>query len=71
MARLEITNSWGGWNITKVTITKLGIWSYEGVARVHIVFSDLCFLAVIWYWVYWDLKIFCDESTRKKLITLR
>jgi photosystem II CP47 chlorophyll apoprotein len=35
-----------------------GIWSYEGVAGVHIVFSGLCFLAAIWHWVYWDLEIF-------------
>ncbi|KAI3692805.1 hypothetical protein L6452_32628 [Arctium lappa] len=30
------------------TITNPGIWSYEGVAGAHIVFSGLCFLAAIW-----------------------
>ncbi|KAL5645756.1 hypothetical protein ACJX0J_005291 [Zea mays] len=43
-------------------VTNPGIWSYEGVAGAHIVFSGLCFLAAIWHWVYWDLEIFCDES---------
>ncbi|KAL5696972.1 hypothetical protein ACHQM5_031179 [Ranunculus cassubicifolius] len=43
------------------TITNPGIWSYEGVAGAHIVFSGLCFLAAIWHWVYWDLEIFSDE----------
>ncbi|KAJ7941005.1 Photosystem II CP47 reaction center protein [Quillaja saponaria] len=58
MTRLGITNSWGGWSITGGTITNPGIWSYEGVAGAHIVFSGLCFLAAIWHWVYWDLEIF-------------
>jgi len=58
MTRLGITNSWGGWNITGGTITNPGLWSYEGVAGAHIVFSGLCFLAAIWHWVYWDLEIF-------------
>ncbi|QCE14657.1 photosystem II CP47 chlorophyll apoprotein [Vigna unguiculata] len=53
MTRLGITNSWGGWNITGGAITNPGIWSYEGVAGAHIVFSGLCFLAAIWHWVYW------------------
>ncbi|KAM0066935.1 putative photosystem antenna protein [Helianthus debilis subsp. tardiflorus] len=61
MTRLGITNSWGGWSITGGTTTNPGIWSYEGVAGAHIVFSGLCFLAAIWHWVYWDLEIFCDE----------
>ncbi|KAG6738526.1 hypothetical protein POTOM_058146 [Populus tomentosa] len=65
MTRLGITNSWDGWSITGGTITNLGIWSYEGVAGAHIVFSGLCFLAAIWHWVYWDLEIFCDERTGK------
>ncbi|KAG5586136.1 hypothetical protein H5410_046570 [Solanum commersonii] len=47
-----------------------GIWSYEGVARAHIVFSGVCFLAAIWHWVYWDLEIFCDERTRKSSLDL-
>ncbi|KAG2252083.1 hypothetical protein Bca52824_082219 [Brassica carinata] len=70
MTRLGITNSWGGWNITGGTITNPGLWSYEGVAAAHIVFSGLCFLAAIWYWVYWDLEIFCDERTGKPSLDL-
>ena len=70
MTRLGITNSWGGWNITGGTITNPGIWSYEGVAGAHIVFSGLCFLAAIWHWVYWDLEIFCDERTGKPSLDL-
>ncbi|KAI4984130.1 hypothetical protein ZWY2020_046502 [Hordeum vulgare] len=41
MTRLGITNSWGGWSISGGTVTNLGIWSYEGVAAMHIVFSGL------------------------------
>ncbi|CAN6459335.1 unnamed protein product [Victoria cruziana] len=70
MTRLEITNSWGGWSITGGIVTNLGIWSYEGVARAHIVFSGLCFLAAIWRWVYWDLEIFCDECMGKPSLDL-
>ncbi|KAI3666166.1 hypothetical protein L1987_89341 [Smallanthus sonchifolius] len=70
MTRLGITNSWGGWSITGGTITNPGIWSYEGVAGAHIVFSGLCFLAAIWHWVYWDLEIFCDERTGKPSLDL-
>ncbi|XLQ99137.1 hypothetical protein S83_065336, partial [Arachis hypogaea] len=50
MTRLGITNSWGGWSITGGTTPNPGIWSYEGVAGAHIVFSGLCFLAAIWHW---------------------
>ncbi|PHU11559.1 Photosystem II CP47 reaction center protein [Capsicum chinense] len=70
MTRLGITNSWGGWSITGGTVTNPGIWSYEGVAGAHIVFSGLCFLAAIWHWVYWDLEIFYDERTRKPFLDL-
>ncbi|KAK6767721.1 hypothetical protein RDI58_000004 [Solanum bulbocastanum] len=70
MTRLGITNSWGGWSITGGTVTNPGIWSYEGVAGAHIVFSGLCFLAAIWHWVYWDLEIFCDERTGKPSLDL-
>ncbi|KAL5646087.1 hypothetical protein ACJX0J_001057 [Zea mays] len=52
------------------TVTNPGIWSYEGVAGAHIVFSGLCFLAAIWHWVYWDLEIFCDERTGKPSLDL-
>ncbi|KAK2633660.1 hypothetical protein Ddye_032719 [Dipteronia dyeriana] len=70
MTRLGITNSWGGWSITGGTITNPGVWSYEGVAGAHIVFSGLCFLAAIWHWVYWDLEIFGDERTGKPSLDL-
>ncbi|KAF4400799.1 hypothetical protein G4B88_004342 [Cannabis sativa] len=70
MTCLGITNSWGGWSITEGTITNPGIWSYEGAAGTHIVFSDLCFLAAIWHWVYWDLEIFSDERTGKTSLDL-
>ncbi|KAJ3667321.1 hypothetical protein LUZ60_018315 [Juncus effusus] len=70
MTRLGITNSWGGWSISGGTVTNLGIWSYEGVAAAHIVFSGLCFLAAIWHWVYWDLEVFCDERTGKPSLDL-
>ncbi|KAH0666959.1 hypothetical protein KY290_029115 [Solanum tuberosum] len=60
----------GGWSITGGTVTNPGIWSYEGVAGAHIVFSGLCFLAAIWHWVYWDLEIFCDERTGKPSLDL-
>ncbi|CAN6454445.1 unnamed protein product [Victoria cruziana] len=52
MTCLGITNSWGGWSITGGTVTNPGIWSYEGVAGAHIVFSGLCFLAAIWHWIF-------------------
>ncbi|CAN4084999.1 unnamed protein product [Withania somnifera] len=70
MTHLGITNSWGGWSITGGTVTNPGIWSYEGVAEAHIVFSGLCFLATIRHWVYWDLEIFCDERTGKLSLDL-
>ncbi|KAK9662449.1 hypothetical protein RND81_O027800 [Saponaria officinalis] len=57
-------------SITGGTITDPGIWSYEGVAGAHIVFSGLCFLAAIWHWVYWDLEIFSDERTGKPSLDL-
>ncbi|MBA0872721.1 hypothetical protein Goshw_019326 [Gossypium schwendimanii] len=31
----------------------------------HIVFFGLCFMVVIWHWIYWDLEIFYDERTGK------
>ncbi|TYH83309.1 hypothetical protein ES332_D02G124000v1 [Gossypium tomentosum] len=47
-----------------------GMFSYEGVAGAHILFSGLCFLAAIWHWVYWDLEIFCDNRTGKPSLDL-
>jgi photosystem II CP47 chlorophyll apoprotein len=40
-----------------------GVWSFEGVALVHIVLSGFCFLAAVWHWDYWDLDIFRDPRT--------
>ncbi|KAL5664028.1 hypothetical protein ACJX0J_024136, partial [Zea mays] len=73
LERLEcfgVFGSWGGWSISGGTVTNPGIWSYEGVAGAHIVFSGLCLLAAIWHWVYWDLEIFCDERTGKPSLDL-
>uniref|UniRef100_A0A0D3BZ39 Photosystem II CP47 reaction center protein n=1 Tax=Brassica oleracea var. oleracea TaxID=109376 RepID=A0A0D3BZ39_BRAOL len=70
MTHLGISNSWAGWNITGETITNPGLWSYEGVAGAHIVFSGLCFLAAICHWVYWDLEFFCYERTGKPSLDL-
>ncbi|KAL3613023.1 hypothetical protein CASFOL_009550 [Castilleja foliolosa] len=58
------------WRQVRGTVTNPGIWSYEGVAGAHIVFSGLCFLAAIWHWVYWYLEIFCDERTGKPSLDL-
>jgi photosystem II CP47 chlorophyll apoprotein len=41
MTRLGIKDSWTRWNITGETVINLGIWSYEGVAGAHIMFSSL------------------------------
>ncbi|KAG5570944.1 hypothetical protein H5410_060710 [Solanum commersonii] len=70
ITRLGRTNSWGGCSIIRGTVTNPGIWSYEGVAGAHIVFSILFFLAAIWHWVYWDLEIFYDEWTGKPSLDL-
>ncbi|CAK9250578.1 unnamed protein product [Sphagnum jensenii] len=70
MTRLGITKSWGGWSITGETVTNAGLWSYEGVAAVHIVLSGLLFLAAIWHWVFWDLELFRDERTGKPSLDL-
>ena len=45
MARLGVTDSWGGWSITGESVSDPGIWSFEGVALTHIVLSGMCFLA--------------------------
>jgi photosystem II CP47 chlorophyll apoprotein len=36
MTCLGITKSWGGWSIIGEIVTNAGLWSYEGVAAVHI-----------------------------------
>ena len=62
MARLGITSSWNGWDITGATGVDPGFWSFEGVAP-HIVFSGLLMLASIWHWRYWDLDLWEDSRT--------
>jgi photosystem II CP47 chlorophyll apoprotein len=68
MARLGITDSWGGWSITGESVSNPGIWSFEGVALTHIVLSGMCFLAAIWHWVYWDLELFRDPRTGYQIL---
>ena len=70
MARLGITESWGGWTITGESSGAPGIWSFEGVALTHIVLSGLLFLAAIWHWVYWDLDLFQDPRTGEPALDL-
>jgi photosystem II CP47 chlorophyll apoprotein len=70
MARLGITESWGGWTITGESSSTPGIWSFEGVALTHIILSGLLFLAAIWHWVYWDLDLFQDPRTGEPALDL-
>jgi photosystem II CP47 chlorophyll apoprotein len=70
MARLGVTGSWNGWDITGATGTNPGFWSVEGVAAAHIVLSGLLFLAAVWHWVYWDLDLFVDSRTGKPALDL-
>ena len=55
MARIGVTDSWGGWSVTGESVSNPGFWSFEGVALAHIGLSGLLFLASVWHWVYWDL----------------
>merc|ERR1712146_465818 len=70
ITRLGVTDSWGGWSITGESVSKPGIWRFEGVALTHIIFSGLCFLAAIWHWVYWDLEIFTDPRSQEVSLDL-
>jgi photosystem II CP47 chlorophyll apoprotein len=70
MARLGVTDSWGGWSITGETAVDPGFWSFEGVALAHIVLSGLLFLAAVWHWVYWDLDLFRDPRTGEPALDL-
>jgi photosystem II CP47 chlorophyll apoprotein len=70
MARLGVTGSWNGWDVTGATGTDPGFWSVEGVAAAHIVLSGLLFLAAVWHWVYWDLELFVDSRTGKPALDL-
>jgi len=70
MARIGITGSWGGWDITGKTGIDPGFWSFEGVAAAHIVFSGLLMLAAIWHWTYWDLELWEDSRTGEAALDL-
>ncbi len=70
MARLGVTQSWGGWSISGETAVDPGFWSFEGVAAAHIVLSGLLFLAAVWHWVYWDLELFRDPRTGEPALDL-
>nr|YP_010903143.1 photosystem II CP47 chlorophyll apoprotein [Hypnea pseudomusciformis]WCH55197.1 photosystem II CP47 chlorophyll apoprotein [Hypnea pseudomusciformis]WCH55596.1 photosystem II CP47 chlorophyll apoprotein [Hypnea pseudomusciformis]WCH56790.1 photosystem II CP47 chlorophyll apoprotein [Hypnea pseudomusciformis] len=70
MARLGVTDSWGGWSITGESVSNPGLWSFEGVAITHIVLSGMLFLASIWHWVYWDLELFRDPRTGEPALDL-
>jgi photosystem II CP47 chlorophyll apoprotein len=70
MTRLGVTDSWGSWSVTGETVSKLGLWSLEGVALTHIILSGLCFSAASWHWVYWDLELFRDPRTREPALDL-
>lgn len=70
MARLGITDSWGGWSVTGEAVTNFGIWSFEGVAAAHIILSGLLFLAAVWHWVFWDLELFRDPRTGEPALDL-
>nr|ABF06657.1 photosystem II CP47 protein [Arthrospira platensis] len=70
MARLGVTQSWGGWSLTGEVADNPGIWSFEGVAATHIILSGLLFLAAVWHWVYWDLELFTDPRTGEPALDL-
>ena len=70
MARLGITGSWNGWDITGATGVDPGFWSFEGVAAAHIVFSGLLMLAAVWHWTYWDLELWEDSRTGEPALDL-
>ena len=70
MARLGVTQSWGGWSITGGPANNPGFWSFEGVAAAHIILSGLLFLAACWHWVYWDLELFRDPRTGEPALDL-
>ena len=70
MARLGVTGSWGGWDVTGATGVDPGFWSFEGVAIAHIILSGVLFLAACWHWVYWDLELFRDPRTGEPALDL-
>jgi photosystem II CP47 chlorophyll apoprotein len=81
MARLGVTSSWNGWDITggvgSFDFDSLGFWgkalpysTFEGVAAAHILFSGLMMLAAIWHWTYWDLELWEDTRTGEAALDL-
>lgn len=70
MARLGVTQSWGGWSVTGEVASNPGFWSFEGVAAAHIVLSGLLFLAAVWHWVFWDLELFFDQRSGEATLDL-
>jgi photosystem II CP47 chlorophyll apoprotein len=70
MARLGVTQSWGGWSVTGEVASNPGFWSFEGVAAAHIILSGLLFLAAVWHWVFWDLELFFDQRTGEPALDL-
>ncbi len=81
MARLGVTSSWTGWDLTGATaafdLDSLGFWgkalpfsTFEGVAVAHILFSGLLMLAAIWHWTYWDLELWEDSRTGEAALDL-
>lgn len=70
MARIGVTESWGGWSVTGEAATNPGLWSFEGVAATHIILSGLLFLAAVWHWVFWDLELFFDQRTGEPALDL-
>lgn len=72
MARLGVTDSWGGWSVTGATGAAVdpGFWSFEGVAAAHIILSGMLFLAAVWHWVFWDLELFRDPRTGEPALDL-
>lgn len=71
MARLGVTESWGGWSLSgSPASANPGIWSFEGVAGAHIILAGLLFLAAVWHWVYWDLELFRDPRTGEPALDL-
>jgi photosystem II CP47 chlorophyll apoprotein len=70
MARLGVTDSWGGWSVVDKAFVNPGFWSFEGVAAAHIILSGLLFIAAVWHWVYWDLELFRDPRTGEPALDL-
>ncbi|MBF2016176.1 MAG: photosystem II chlorophyll-binding protein CP47 [Rivularia sp. T60_A2020_040] len=70
MARLGVTESWGGWSLTGEPVTGFSLWTFESVAAAHIILSGLLFLAACWHWVYWDLDLFQDRKNNQPVLDL-